>query len=82
MVCPPGKKGSGGLCQCKSTDAWTEEGWEEVEKWTCEEGVCYMRQSKSFNTDCTGKPDGHQFNDGTWCWSEKRSLTCPTTPGD
>jgi len=71
VICPAGKKGSGGVCRCNKAAVWKEGPWMTP---YCDNGLCKTKQPYK---KCEGK-NGHPLGDGTWCWGDKRRTWCPT----
>merc|ERR1719219_943836 len=89
VVCPAGKRGSGGECLCDSVPGWdgsAKEGGSWDGPW-CFQGACYAGMSSerclaNNGTDCEpckGKANGHSLGDGTWCWKGRRDTQCKTS---
>merc|ERR1719219_1264862 len=88
-VCPGGKRNpKGGECNCDDPSVFSHNVYKKVladggkwrEPW-CWEGQCYTRQASGPGSDlCVGKGVGKKFGgglgDGSWCFNERRDITC------
>merc|ERR1712157_359372 len=88
-VCPGGKRNpKGGECNCDDPSVFSHNVYKKVladggkwrEPW-CWEGQCYTRQASGPGSDlCVGKGVGRKFGgglgDGSWCFNERRDITC------
>jgi len=75
VYCKPGTRGAGGYCLCEQAVAQNEGTWRRP---ICYEGQCYNHQAYQ---SCIGKENEFAFGDGTWCWNEERSTSCPASNG-
>jgi len=88
-VCLGGKRNpKGGECNCDDPRVFSHNVYKKVladggkwrEPW-CFEGQCYTRQASGPGSDlCVGKGVGKKFGgglgDGSWCFNERRDITC------
>jgi len=81
----------GGVCDCNK--GWTSKAFNEPDTvWRrphCYQGACYSRQVSGPKADaCIGKGVGRKYGgplengNGSWCFNEKRDITCGPWPQD
>ena len=83
MICPPGKNGDGGVCDCTKAIAANEGKWGEP--YCTNNGKCVMRKPHEqckenlleIEQGVTNK--WLKFDDGTYCYKEWIYTNCPMT---
>lgn len=78
ITCSAGTRGGGGMCDCRSADFWDALTWTSPQ---CNEGMAFA--SLPGSPECVGNLEGNrkERKDGSWCWGERRDVSCPCDGG-